>query len=227
MNLYRFYTGDIQLEHDFWLHDKQLLQKWNESLRIQQGQQVILFDGIQHDRLYKIDQITGQEAHLLYVTELERKVPKHNIYLLWHLREGDANDQVLQNCTKAGVSHFLPLISEESGEVRFDHNRAEELVIEAAEQGGRSDVPTVREPMHMARAVEQLSEKIALYVCGREGENVVDENDENIGLLIVPEAGWSDAQKGLLAEKQIKHLLVSGLESDPDVTALAALKLLQ
>ena len=206
MKLHRFYVHDIQLKHDFWLHDEQLLHQWNKVLRFRPGQQVVLFDGVVQDRLYKIDEISRDEAHLIHVTDFERKLPRRNVYLLWSLLKKDKNDWVLQKGAELGVSHFLPLLADRSEKTGFNHDRAVKIVIEAAEQCGRSDIPTVREPMHVATALEQLKEKTTLYICEQDGEEQVPGDVDYIGVLIGPEGGWSDAEKQLFKDQDIRHL---------------------
>src|SRR4051812_275844 len=121
MKLHRFYTGpDLELKHDFWLHDERILNQWRKVLRFKAGQELILFDGIGEDRLYKLAELTEREAHLQLVTELKRQVPKKEIYLLWLLLKKDKNDWVLQKCTELGVSHFIPLLTERTEKTGFD-----------------------------------------------------------------------------------------------------------
>jgi len=223
VRIHRFFVGDkTHLQHDFWLHDEHLLHQWNKVLRFQPGQQVILFDGVEHDRLYKIDDLTSEEAHLLYVTDFERKMPKKNIYLLWALLKKDKNDWVLQKCTELGVSHFIPLLADRSEKTGFNHERAQKIIIEAAEQCGRSDIPTVREPIHVAKAIEQLAEKVTLYICEQDGQDQANARLEHMGVLIGPEGGWSDAEKVLFKEQAVKHLNLHDFTLRAETAAVAA-----
>lgn len=74
MKLPRFYVDpDIELVHDFWLHDETLLKEWNESLNFQSGQKVVLFNDVHHERLYKITELKPDEAHLVMITEFMDK----------------------------------------------------------------------------------------------------------------------------------------------------------
>src|SRR5690606_1327650 len=102
-----------------WLRDAKLLHQWNNVLRFRAGQEVVLFDGLRHDRLYKIDELKKDAAHLLHVTDFERQEPKRNVYLLWSLLKKDKNDWVLQKATELGASHFLPLLADRSEKVGF------------------------------------------------------------------------------------------------------------
>ena len=231
MKLHRFYIpAPTELKHDFWLKDERLIHQWRKVLRFGAGQQVVLFDGVTQDRLYKIVEITEREAHLQQVTDLERKVPSKDIYLLWSLLKKDKNDWVLQKCTELGVSHFIPLLADRSEKTGFNSERAEKIIIEATEQCGRSDIPTVREPMHIQTALDELSEKVELYICEQSDHlpPTTYHLPHAVGVLVGPEGGWSDAEKALFQDKQIKHLNLHDFTLRAETAAIAAVtKLLQ
>jgi len=198
-----FVSEDTQLKKDFWLHDEALLWQWNKVLRFGVGQQVILFDGLQTDRLYEIVAISKSEAHLRLITELERVLPKRHVYVFWSLLKRDNNEHILQKATEIGVSNFVPIISDRTIKKDFNHDRASKIVREAAEQCGRSDIPFVREPVHLAKVLPEYVDKMALYVCEKgepdpeEGQTVYP---EKLGIFIGPEGGWSDAELELFNE---------------------------
>lgn len=229
MKLHRFYVADeVELKQNFWLHNKNLLHQWRNVLRFQPGHEVILFDGKRTDRLYRIVKLDAQEARLEHITDFDRKVPDKNIYLLWSLLKKDKNDWVLQKCTELGVSHFLPLIADRSEKTGFNTERAEKIVIEASEQCGRSDIPTVREPMHIQTAIKELSGKVALYICEQDGPDAPDSGIHDIGVFIGPEGGWSDAEKELFKVNEIKHLNLHNFTLRAETAAVTAVpKLLQ
>lgn len=228
MRLHRFYVGDeIELKHNFWLHDERLMPQWSKVLRFQVGQEVVLFNN-SHERLYRITEITAREAHLEYITDFNRKTPSKDLYLLWSLLKKDKNDWVLQKCTELGVSHFIPLLAERSEKIGFNLERAEKIVIEASEQCGRSDIPSIREPMLVETALEELTNKVVLYICDQEGSDEAEKNQTSMGVLIGPEGGWSDREKELFKEKRIRHLNLHDFTLRAETAAVtAASKLLQ
>lgn len=227
MRIHRFYTGnEIELKHDFWLHDMRLVDQWRKVLRMAPGQELVLFDGTMHDRLYRLLEINEREAHLEFVTDFERKLPKREIYLLWALLKKDKNDWVLQKCTELGVSHFVPLLADRSEKTGFNLERAEKIVIEAAEQCGRSDIPNVRDPMHTQTAIEELKDKVDLYVCEQQDGQLPSTNyhlPHTAGVLIGPEGGWSDAEKQLFTDKNLNHLNLHDFTLRAETAALTAI----
>lgn len=203
MRVHRFYTGEeLKLKNDFWLHDEAMLWQWNKVLRFRVGQEVILFDGLQTDRLYKIVQLEKTEAHLQMVTELDRVLPARNVYLFWSLLKSDNNEHILQKCTELGVSNFVPLITDRTIKKDFNIERARKIVQEAAEQCGRSNIPHVREPVHIEKALEEYRDHLTLFVAHKghkHSEQLRD--DQKYGVLIGPEGGWSEKEQEIFARE--------------------------
>jgi 16S rRNA (uracil1498-N3)-methyltransferase len=219
---HRFYTGpDLKLKKDFWVHDPALIWQWTRVLRFREGQDLILFDGDQTDRLYKIVAIAKTEVHLQMITEIERSLPLRNIYLFWSLLKKDNNDLVLQKCTELGVSNFVPILSERSIRKDFNIDRAHKIVIEASEQCGRSNIPHVREPVHLSKVLEEYKDKLPLYVCQQEGEEH-DLGEDKLGLIIGPEGGWSDQELALFSSHNLKSLTVSNHTLRAETAAIVA-----
>lgn len=208
MRVHRFFVGDeIELKKDFWLHDEAMLWQWNKVLRFKEDQQVILFDGRQTDRLYKIAKLDKTEAHLTMVTELEQSLPDKHVYLFWSLLKKDNNELILQKATELGVTNFVPLITDRVIKKEFNIERAEKIVREASEQCGRSDIPKIREPIHIKKALVEY-EDVKIYIC-HQGEKRTDLKDQKIGLVIGPEGGWSDDELDFFKAQNYEHLALS------------------
>lgn len=222
MRLHRFYVSDeLDLKHDFWIHDERLVNQWRKVLRFQAGQEIVLFDGRTHDRLYRIEELNEKEAHVIHVTDFERKVPSKEIYLFFSLLKKDKNDWILQKCTELGVSHFVPLLADRSEKTGFNLERAEKIVIEAVEQCGRSDVPTVREPMQPATAINEFKDSMQLFICEQDSDGA-ELNLDQAGVLIGPEGGWSDNEKQLFMDNNIPHLNLHDFTLRAETACVAA-----
>lgn len=224
--LHRFYVGnDFELRHTFWLHDQRLIAQWNRVLRYQTGQQVVLFDGVESERLYRIVQLEKDEAKLELVTDFERQLPEKKVHLLWSLLKKDKNDWVLQKATELGVTHFVPLLAQRSEKLSFDNDRAMKIVIEAAEQCGRSDIPTIREPMLVKTAIEHIGVNMPLIICQQGNDRPGLEQDE-FGVLIGPEGGWSDEEKRLFQDHNLQHIGLGQFTLRAETAAISAAGLL-
>lgn len=230
MRAHRFFTGDeLKLKKDFWLHDQAMLWQWNKVLRFREGQQVVLFDGLQTDRLYKITKMDKTEAHLVMVTELERVLPRRNIYLFWALLKSDNNEHILQKCSEIGVSHFVPLITERTVKKDFNVDRSRKIVTEAAEQCGRSNIPQIREQIHLEKALAEYKDHLTIVVAHK-GHNSDDAltNLDKIGVFIGPEGGWSESEQALFDRENYPGIDLGDFTLRAETAAIvASAKLLQ
>lgn len=199
MRLHRFYVGgELKLAKDFWLHDEKLLWQWNKVLRYGKDQQVILFDGEKTERLYRVAEISKKEAHLKLVTSVALKKPRRHVYLFWSLLKRENNEYIIQKCTELGVSNFVPIISERTIKKDFNRERAQKIAIEASEQCGRGNIPVIREPLHLQKALEEYKDKLQLFVC-QQGSKGGAEPEDECGIFIGPEGGWSEIEQQMFS----------------------------
>lgn len=206
MKLHRFYAnnlhdkyGPVELRQHIWISDPALYNQWARVLRYKVGDELILFNGRGEDRLYKIHKIEENNVGLDLVTELEPVYPKQEVYLFFSLLKKDKNEWVLQKCTELGVSHYVPILSERTEKTGFSEERAQKIVIEAAEQCGRSDIPSIREPLTLESALQEFNGKVQLYFAEQHSEpQSFAQSDLPKGVFVGPEGGWTDVEKELL-----------------------------
>jgi len=232
MKLHRFYVADkFDLKYDFWIHDSALVHQMVRVLRLRKGENVVLFDGRSNERLYKIKDLKPLEIHVELVTEFQPKNPKRDVFLFWSLLKKDNSDWVIQKCTELGVSHFIPILTERTEKTGFDIERATKITIEAAEQCGRSDIPSIHEPMRISHIFSrQIAKNLQFVVCEQISEEKELKLDisKPIGLLVGPEGGWSDSEKQLFKDQNIQHLNLHDFTLRAETAAIAAtIKLVQ
>ncbi|CAN5418486.1 16S rRNA (uracil(1498)-N(3))-methyltransferase [soil metagenome] len=227
MRLHRFYISpdDCELNHSFWTQSKELRNQWLNVLRYRAGDEVVLFDGVSMERLYKLVRIEPDAVQLEMVTEFERKLPSKHIYLFWSLLKKDKNDWVIQKCTELGISNFVPVIAERSEKTGFNLERALKIAIEAAEQCGRSDIPHMREPLSLQEAINEYKDKVNLLICDEAASNIKYEisNIHNpCGVMIGPEGGWTEAELNLFKQENLDSLHLGNLTLRAETAAVAA-----
>lgn len=231
MKLHRFYVqnihtkaGHLELDQQIWIHDQALLNQWLRVLRFKVGNELVLFNNTE-ERLYKISKIEPPASVFLeMITEIERKLPTKHVYLMWSLLKKDKNEWVLQKATELGVKDFVPIIADRSEKTGLNLERAKNIVIEAAEQCGRSDLPVIREAINLETALEEYKD-LPLFICEQaEGAKTLINVDE-LGVLIGPEGGWSDKEKALFKKKNLKHINLSDLTLRAETAAITALSI--
>jgi 16S rRNA (uracil1498-N3)-methyltransferase len=228
MKLHRFYVGGIhdkwgplELDHVMWVHDERLLNQWLRVLRFRPGDQLILFND-ETDRIYKITKVEfPHSVHLELVTELSRQVPAKHLYLLWSLLKKDKNDWVLQKGTELGVRNFVPILADRSEKTGFVLERAHKILVEAAEQCGRSDIPDVREPITTETAVQEYADT-PLFIC-EQGEQTADlKSLDTAAILIGPEGGWSQEERQLFITHNVQHIAIAPFTLRAETAAVVA-----
>lgn len=196
----RFYVEPgLELRHDFWIHDEGLLSRMHDA-GLSGGMECVLFNGTTEDRLYKVVQMHGDEAHVRYITDYARQLPPRELYLAWAVEDTDA-ESIVRYGTEHGVSHFLPYYDELVASARpvLDETALRRAAIHGAEKSQRSDLPIVREAMTLATLVEELRET-ATFICATFDESAPPVlGDGPVVCLVAPERGFSNAEETLLS----------------------------
>jgi 16S rRNA (uracil1498-N3)-methyltransferase len=225
MRLHRFYIDPEvhELDHDFWLSDDGLFNQLVKVFRYRTGSEIILFDGVAHERLYRITDVGRDAVHVTMVTDFERTLPHRHIYLFWALLKKDNNEWILQKATELGVSNFVPVLAERSEKTGFNLERAQRILIEAAEQCGRSDIPRVREPIGLDAVVQEYAHDVTLLVCDeREKTKTMVKADKPVGILIGPEGGWSPDELAAFTSAGVGSLHLGRLTLRAETAAVVA-----
>lgn len=212
MRLHRFFVpSDVaELTHDFWLRDEAIYKQWSKVLRYRDGDQVVLFDGVMSERLYKIVQFGDDAVHLEMITEFERKLPSRHVYLFFSLLKKDKNDWVIQKATELGVGNLVPIVASRSEKTGFNLERAYKIATEAAEQCGRSNIPDIREPISLETAIDDYNQTVDLYLCNEGGDLLAGLDEERpIGVFVGPEGGWTDTEVTLFTDAGVGSLGLS------------------
>ncbi len=233
MRIHRFYIGEkssreIQKYGDqkMWLQDKTLMHQWSKVLKFRVGENVALFDD-STEFIYSIIQFKPDEIVLEKVTEEKRKIPNKQLLLAWSMIKKDNNDLVLQKGTELGVTHFVPLLAERSEKTGFDEVRAHKIVIEAAEQCGRSDIPVIEELLSPEECVGRFNNHYELYVAERDSTKINTVSKKPKGVLIGPEGGWSEKELAYFKQENTLGINLSDLTLRAETAAIVAVHALQ
>jgi 16S rRNA (uracil1498-N3)-methyltransferase len=207
------------------MQDANLFHQWKNVLRFELDRELSLFNSNREESLYKILQFGDNAVHIEKMTDIEPKLPKKDIYLCFSLLKKDKNTLVLQKATELGVRHFIPLLCDRTEKTGFDIERAIKIVIEASEQCGRADIPRVREPITPQKLIEELTGKVDLFVAEQGSTHqspISNLQSGSLAILIGPEGGWSDNEKQLFEDNNIKHLALSDFTLRAETACIAA-----
>ena len=161
-------------------------------LRLKAGERVALFDGSDSDFIYEIE--TASSGVLRFLEKvINRREPKIKILLYQSLLKKDNFEWMLQKCTEVGVAGYYPLISARSIKKDFKRERAEKVVMEAAEQSGRALVPRIEKPIPFRLAIQQVKDsgRAAAFADTGAHEHISSILKYSaMALFVGPEGGW-------------------------------------
>lgn len=113
-------------------------------MRLGPGDEIVCFDGSGTEYLSKIASYEKEKAILEIVTTRKPDIESPiRITLAQGLPKGQKMDDIVRQTTELGVAEIIPVITERSIGKGDKHERWQKIAKEAAEQSGRTSVPTI------------------------------------------------------------------------------------
>ncbi len=235
MRIHRFYINIPISGKTFDVTDRDLVHQWKNVFRYNVGSQVIVFDGSGIDYHCIISSLRGLGATLTVIREVKKedKEPRKNIWLLPALVKKDNLDLIVQKATEIGVNSLTPILCEHSEKKKINLERLRKIAIEASEQSGRGDIPSI----HPVSKIEEIflsgelpQEKIVLSPEGMLFKQYRDStNHASVAVFVGPEGGFSAKEMQLFKSYNIKQVSLGPqiLRAETASISIASLLLLQ
>ncbi len=234
MRLHRFYINKIIDNEEVVIDDDRLIHQWRNVFRFNVGGEVILFDGSGFEYDCLIEKINNKEAILRIVAKRKGVVPDREVILYQSLIKKDKMEWVVEKATELGVSKIVPIISERSEKKGFNIERAQKIAIEASEQCGRADVPTVEGTQKIEYVMENCGGEIIIFdprglSMNHESEIFNHENDfrNSVSIFIGPEGGWTEKEIERFKQVDAKILSLGNLTLKAETAVIVAISKIQ
>lgn len=205
-------------------------------LRMQVGQEVLLFDGSGAEFPATISEVTKKGVLVEVAERVESSCESSlNLHLGQVISRGDKMEFTIQKSVELGVNTITPLISERCG-VKLDAKRFEKkleqwqkIAISACEQCGRNTVPVIRPIMQLEAWCAEQSDalKLNLHPRAKYSINTLPEPVTKVRLLIGPEGGLSAQEIRMTEEYQFEETLLGPRVLRTETAALTAITALQ
>lgn len=199
-------------------------------MRVAPGDAVILCDDRTGEWASRVTE-TGRRAVVLEV--VERLRPREAVPDLWlcpALLKKDRYDLVLEKATELGAARIQPVLTRRCVADKLNPDRAQSLVIEAAEQCARTALPELGTPVPLDAMLRDWPPDRVLYFADERGGEPAAQAFAARGapaaILVGPEGGFDDAERALLRT----HPAVTPVSLGPrilrgETAAIAALAL--
>lgn len=207
------------------------------TLRLDDGAQILLFDGSGRDftAVLRVTDKHRAVAEVVSVWHEEPQPPLH-LHLAIGISRGERMDYAVQKAVELGVAEISPLFTERT-QVKLSGNRQEKrrrhwlgVIQHACEQSGRARLPLLHPPRHLGDWLyaPPLPGLLLEHRATRSLPRLPPPGDR-LSLLIGPEGGLSDTERkvaciaGFTAVRLGSHILRT--ETAP-LAALSAIQVL-
>lgn len=205
-------------------------------LRMQPGQDILLFDGSGAEFPSVIDEVSKKSVTVNVLQRVENSSESPlNLHLGQVISRGDKMEFTIQKSVELGVNTITPLISERCG-VKLDAKRFEKkliqwqkIAISACEQCGRNTVPEIRPVMSLEEWCAEPSDalKLNLHPRAKYSINTLPEPVSRVRLLIGPEGGLSEDEISMTRRYAFEETLLGPRVLRTETAALTAITALQ
>lgn len=137
----------------------------------------------------------------------------------------DTFEWMLQKCTELGAAHFIPLHTERTVKKTPGINkRWNDIVKEAAEQSGRTTIPTIVEPLSFTKACATTAAmaRILFHEEGKDSALPKLQKSLPVALFIGPEGGFSPQEVSYAQENNLHVIKMGTLVLRAETAAIVA-----
>ena len=234
--MHRFFVSPTDISGDTVSFPTDLSRQISRVLRMSPGDEVIVLDDTGWEYMVSLSAIASTQAEGR-ITSRHRGYgePAIRLTLCQGMIRPERFEWALQKCTELGVSHFVPVvtrrISRSQGDVSANRmERWRRIIREAAEQSGRSKLPTLDRPQSLQQAVESAPRPSLIawegetrrslkstLECWRDGTAV----SGNVSIFVGPEGGFEPAEVELAREVGVETVGMGGRVLRSETAAVA------
>ncbi len=229
MRLHRFYVSQ-PLGEEVVIDDVSLGNQWMNVFRYSVGDFAILFNGDGYDYTFSLASLSKKSCSLIRTKQSPSYMPKRQITLCLSLIKKDLFELAVQKATELGVTHIIPIVSTHSQIKNISHDRLQKIVIEASEQCGRGDIPTIAPTSDLHTTLINLTNTqcpVLLQIGGTPLYEVHKKRgDKEVVLFIGPEGGWSKEDIILLETMRIPAYSLGETTLRAETAAIVAVAVL-
>ena len=169
------------------------------------GDRVRLFNGRDGEWEGIVESIAPRRAAVRLGMQTAEQAPAPDVQLLFAPLKAARTRFVVEKATELGAGRIHPVLTRHGQTARVNAARLRAQAIEAAEQCGRLDVPTIAPPCPLADALAAWPPERRLLVCDPDAESSVaealaDTPAASWAILIGPEGGFATDERRLLAD---------------------------
>ena len=159
----------------------------------------------------KILNISKSIVEFNIIKQLRQKESTKELWLAFSPIKSNYFNFMIQKATELGVTKFLPIIFDRTVVRKINKERIEKVIIEAAEQSNRINIPSIEEPQNLKSF---LNNKIDLIFTDLNSQNkkldLKGLSKNPICLIVGPEGDFSESEREeVLSFEGVKPLKIN------------------
>jgi 16S rRNA (uracil1498-N3)-methyltransferase len=166
-------------------------------LRMEQGAEVLIFDGSSGEWLAKIAAAGKKRITLTVARQTRAAELVPDIWLAFAPVKRAQVDWLVEKATELGVARLLPVITQRTVVERVKLERLEAIAIEAAEQCGRTRLPKIDGPVTLTQLLRTRDSQRRLFFADENGgEPALGAFKPGAAMILIgPEGGFTDEER--------------------------------
>ena len=196
-NIRLFYPDKLSLNLSSEL-DKSQSHYVNKVMRIKVNETFSLFNsGGEWEA--KIIEISKSIVEFNITKQLRQKENIKEVWLAFSPIKSNYFNFMMQKATELGVTKFLPIIFDRTVVRKINKDRLQKIIIEAAEQSSRINVPPIEKPQNLKNFLSENKNKINLIFTDLNSQNkklgIKELSNKPICIIIGPEGDFSESER--------------------------------
>lgn len=195
----RFYAPVQNFEKDTVFLDENETRHLRDVLRLREGVEINVFDGVGREFLCGVVEIGKNRAVLRINTEISPAAPESplDLTLAPALLKGEKFDLVIQKAVELGVKRLVPIVTQRCDVKLKDRGnkigRWQRIALEAAKQSGRATLMQIDTPVDFLSLLK-VGTSGGLIIFSERGGDGLDKISaaKEITAITGPEGGWED-----------------------------------
>jgi len=211
-NIRIFFPESLSLNFKSKL-DKSQSHYLTKVMRVKTGESFSLFNN-NGEWSAKINKISKGIVEFSVTEKLRQKENTKEIWLAFSPIKSNYFNFMIQKATELGVTKFIPIIFDRTIVRKINKERLEKIIIEAAEQSNRIDVPVLEKPQNLKNFLINNSKKIDLIFTDlnttKTKLEISNKANKTLCAIVGPEGDFSENErKEILNFEGIKPIKIN------------------
>ena len=167
-------------------------------MRFKVGDPLKLFDNVTGEWLAVADHVGKRDIVFNVRARLRQREAVPDLWLLAAPIKKTRIDMVVEKACELGIARYQPIITRRTIIERIKADRLRGIMIEAAEQCGRTALPDIGDPIKLSALLRDWPSERALYFADENGGEPFAPTQGPAAILIGPEGGFDDDERAAI-----------------------------